>query len=121
MNKKLIEQRDFYGVVGHSKASQEIFRLIEEISDSDATVLNQGDSGTGKELIANAIQQISLRKDKPFIKVKGDGMSLKSVTKIKEYCYEKSHHYIDRYCFVIYDGNYCTGTGNKKNWYAEDV
>jgi len=69
MKKKLIEQSDFYGIVGHSKAMHEIFQLIEEISDSDATVLIQGDSGTGKEMIANAIQETSLRKDKPFVKV----------------------------------------------------
>jgi len=48
---------------------QQIFQLIEEISDSGASVLIQGDSGTGKEMIANAIQATSLRKDKPFIKV----------------------------------------------------
>ncbi len=69
MKKKLIEQSDFYGIVGHSKAMHEIFQLIEEISDSDAAVLLQGESGTGKEMIANAIQETSLRKDKPFVKV----------------------------------------------------
>lgn len=69
MKKKLTEYSDFYGIVGHSKAMHEIFRLIEEISDSDATVLIQGDSGTGKEMIANAIQETSLRKEKPFVKV----------------------------------------------------
>ena len=69
MKRKLTEQSDFYGIVGHSKAMHEIFQLIEEISDSDATVLIQGDSGTGKEMIANAIQETSLRKEKPFVKV----------------------------------------------------
>jgi len=48
---------------------KEIFDLIQEISESDATVLIQGESGTGKELIANAIQVTSLRKDKQFLKV----------------------------------------------------
>ena len=69
MKKKLAEQSDFHGVVGHSKAMHEVFQLIKEISDSDASVLIQGDSGTGKEVIANAIQETSLRKDKPFIKI----------------------------------------------------
>ncbi|RMF59715.1 MAG: PAS domain-containing protein [Calditrichaeota bacterium] len=59
----------FYGVVGHSKAMREIFQLIEEVSDSDASVFIQGESGTGKEMIADAIQKTSLRKDKPYIKV----------------------------------------------------
>jgi transcriptional regulator with PAS, ATPase and Fis domain len=48
---------------------QEIFKLIQEISDSDTTVLVQGESGTGKELIANAIQATSRRKAEAFVKV----------------------------------------------------
>ncbi len=60
---------NFFGIIGHSKAMQEIFKLIMEISESDATVLIVGESGTGKELIANAIQATSSRKDKPFLKV----------------------------------------------------
>ncbi len=60
---------NFFGIIGHSKPMQEIFSLIQEISESDATVLIQGESGTGKELIADAIQATSLRKDKIFLKV----------------------------------------------------
>ena len=56
-------------MVGHSKAMQEIFALIQEISESDATVFIQGESGTGKELVANAIQATSLRKEKQYLKV----------------------------------------------------
>jgi len=56
----------FYGIIGHSKAMQQIFELIKEISESDAAVLVQGESGTGKEMIANAIQATSRRKGKPF-------------------------------------------------------
>ena len=48
---------------------KEIFSLIQEISESNATVLILGESGTGKELIANAIQATSLRKGKQFLKV----------------------------------------------------
>ena len=48
---------------------QEIFELINEISDSDTTVLIQGESGTGKEMVANAVQVTSKRKGKPFVKV----------------------------------------------------
>lgn len=59
----------FYGIIGHSKLMQEIFELIQEISESDAAVLIQGESGTGKELIANAIKATSQRKEKPFVKV----------------------------------------------------
>ncbi len=59
----------FYGIIGHGKPMQEIFELINEISDSDATVLILGKSGTGKEMVANAIQITSKRKGKPFVKV----------------------------------------------------
>jgi transcriptional regulator with PAS, ATPase and Fis domain len=48
---------------------QDIFALITEISDSDAPVFIVGDSGTGKEMIANAVQQTSKRKNKPYIKI----------------------------------------------------
>ncbi len=59
----------YFGIIGHGKAMQDIFRLVQEIADSDATVLIQGESGTGKEMIANAIQITSKRKNKPFVKV----------------------------------------------------
>jgi len=61
--------RSFHGMIGHGKRMQEIFELIDEISDSDASVLIQGESGTGKEMIANAIQQTSQRRDQEFIKI----------------------------------------------------
>lgn len=64
----LYKGTQFHSMIGHSKQMQNIFSLIEEISDSDAPVLIHGESGTGKELIANAIQKTSNRKDKPFIK-----------------------------------------------------
>ena len=66
---KLVQESQFHGIVAHSKSMHEIFQLIEEISDSDASVLIQGESGTGKEMIANAIQATSQRKDQPFIKI----------------------------------------------------
>jgi PAS domain S-box-containing protein len=59
----------FYGMVGKTKAMKEIFKLIKEISDSDASVIVMGETGTGKELVANAIQATSKRKNKKFIKV----------------------------------------------------
>jgi len=60
---------NFLGIVGHGKAMKDIFKLIQEIADSDATVLIQGESGTGKEMVANAIQVTSGRRGKPFVKV----------------------------------------------------
>ncbi len=66
---KLNRSSNFCGIVAHSKSMHEIFQLIEEIADSDASVLIQGESGTGKEMIANAIQALSHRKNGPFVKV----------------------------------------------------
>ena len=69
IRKDISSSGNFFGIIGRGKAMQDIFNLIEEISDSDATVLIQGESGTGKELVANAIQATSKRKSKPFVKV----------------------------------------------------
>ena len=65
----LSKERQFHGIIGKSKSMKEIFELIKEISESDAPVFIQGDSGTGKEMIANAIQKTSTRKDNVFIKL----------------------------------------------------
>jgi transcriptional regulator with PAS, ATPase and Fis domain len=48
---------------------KEIFHLLPKIAKTHSTVLIEGESGTGKELIANAVHQLSLREDKPFIRV----------------------------------------------------
>jgi PAS domain S-box-containing protein len=69
LKKDLSSTSSFYGIIGHGKAMQEIFKLIQEISDSDTAVLIQGESGTGKEMIANAIQATSRRKTEAFVKV----------------------------------------------------
>lgn len=69
LTKDIEKEINFYGIIGKSKQMKDIFSLIEEISDSDASVFIQGASGTGKELIANAIQKTSRRNNKPFIKI----------------------------------------------------
>lgn len=63
------ETEHFYGIIGKSKTMVNIFKLIQEISSSFATVLITGETGVGKELIANAIQKTSRRSDAPFVKV----------------------------------------------------
>jgi two-component system response regulator AtoC len=57
------------GMVGVSPQMQEIFKLIEKVSSSSATVLIQGETGTGKELVAHAIHNQSDRKPKLFVPV----------------------------------------------------
>ncbi|MCF7945441.1 MAG: nif-specific transcriptional activator NifA [Spirochaetia bacterium] len=56
-------------IIGRSQAMQEVFDLIGQVCKSEATVLIRGDSGTGKELVAQEIHYNSFRADKPFVKV----------------------------------------------------
>ncbi len=56
-------------VVGRSKAMLEVYKLIDKVAPTKATVLVTGESGTGKELIARAIHDRSPRRDKPFVSV----------------------------------------------------
>jgi PAS domain S-box-containing protein len=65
----LKDESNFQGMISNSKSMKEIFNLIEQISDSDAPVLITGETGTGKELIANAIQNLSKRNKNKYIKV----------------------------------------------------
>jgi DNA-binding NtrC family response regulator len=56
-------------IIGESEIMQNLFHKLEKISPTDANVLILGENGTGKDLIAEAIYRLSLRKDKPYIKV----------------------------------------------------
>ncbi|MEK6776269.1 MAG: sigma-54 dependent transcriptional regulator [bacterium] len=59
----------YSNIIGKSKGMQEVFELIERVSDGKSTVLIQGKSGTGKELVAKAIHYNGPRKNKPFMAV----------------------------------------------------
>ncbi|MEW5798670.1 MAG: sigma 54-interacting transcriptional regulator [Bacteroidota bacterium] len=59
----------FYGIVGKSEQMKNIFKTIEQIAASDATVLITGETGTGKELIADAIYKTSKRQERTFVKI----------------------------------------------------
>ncbi len=59
----------FPGLIGRSPAMERIFRLVENLEHSEATVLLTGDSGTGKEVLANAIHARSPRRGGPFVAV----------------------------------------------------
>jgi DNA-binding NtrC family response regulator len=59
----------FRDIIGKSQAMMEVFNLIDKVAQTDANVLILGENGTGKELVARAIHQKSLRKDNVFINV----------------------------------------------------
>jgi len=56
-------------LIGESEAMQQIFYKVEKIAPTEANILILGENGTGKDLIAKAIHEQSLRADKPFVKV----------------------------------------------------
>ena len=56
-------------IIGQSRALQEVLRQVEQVAPTDATVLIQGETGTGKELIARAIHRRSRYRDRPLVKV----------------------------------------------------
>ena len=56
-------------LLGDSDAMKEVFLKIKKVAPTDANILILGENGTGKDLIARAIHDNSLRKDKPFVKV----------------------------------------------------
>src|SRR4029453_18641026 len=57
-----------YGIVGQSPALERTLRLIETVATTDAAVLIRGETGTGKELIAGLIHELSGRKRGPLVK-----------------------------------------------------
>ena len=59
--------RGYAGIIGASPAMAELFSLLERVAPSESTVLVQGENGTGKELVARAIHERSLRRDHPFV------------------------------------------------------
>jgi len=62
-------QRSFGGMVGTSKAMQEVFRLAEKVAAYNTTILITGESGTGKELVARGIHLAGKGKCAPFVAV----------------------------------------------------
>jgi DNA-binding NtrC family response regulator len=66
---KVAERSSSSEMLGDSLAMQDIFVKIKKIAPTDANVLILGENGTGKELVAQAIHNQSLRGDKPFVKV----------------------------------------------------
>ncbi|MBQ6269378.1 MAG: sigma-54-dependent Fis family transcriptional regulator [Bacteroidetes bacterium] len=58
-----------YGIIGESNLMQDAISMVEKVAPTDLPVLINGETGTGKEVFANAIHNLSLRKSKPFVSV----------------------------------------------------
>jgi formate hydrogenlyase transcriptional activator len=63
------EPRRFEQIIGNSPALESVLEQVERVAPTDSTVLIQGETGTGKELIARAIHNLSSRCGRPFIKL----------------------------------------------------
>ena len=66
---EVLSEYKFENIVGNSTKMQHIFSLLETVAPSDATILVRGETGTGKELIATAVHNLSRRKNGPYIKL----------------------------------------------------
>ena len=69
LNSQLSEQRELVDLVGHAPCMQKVYERIKRVSNTHATVLINGQSGTGKELAARALHQLSARHLNPFIAI----------------------------------------------------
>jgi formate hydrogenlyase transcriptional activator len=63
------EDRRFEQIIGSSAALESVLEQVERVAPTDSTVLIQGETGTGKELIARAIHNLSSRCGRPFVKI----------------------------------------------------
>lgn len=69
LRKEVSEKYSFPNIIGNHPKMLEIFEIIRRVAQTDTTVLIQGESGTGKDLIAKTIHYNSLRKEKPLITI----------------------------------------------------
>jgi len=63
------DERRFEQVIGNSPALEAVLEQVERVAPTDSTVIIQGETGTGKELIAHAIHNLSLRCGRPFVRL----------------------------------------------------
>ena len=64
-----VEEPELPGMIGSSEVMREVYRLVRMVAKRDTSVLVMGETGTGKELVAEAIHRLSLRAKQPFVVV----------------------------------------------------
>jgi len=64
-----VDERDFEGIIGDSPQLRTLLKELRIVAPTDSAVLILGETGTGKELVARAIHNLGLRRDRPFVKV----------------------------------------------------
>lgn len=69
LRKQLERQYSYEDIIGRSPSMRSLFRILPQVGQSNSTVLIEGDSGTGKELFARAIHNLSLRNKGPFVAI----------------------------------------------------
>lgn len=69
LEKQLDSKHSFQNIIGHSKAIEQVINLAKKVSTTDATVLLNGETGTGKEVFAQAIHQQSSRNKQNFVAI----------------------------------------------------
>ncbi|HPC59986.1 MAG TPA: sigma 54-interacting transcriptional regulator [Verrucomicrobiota bacterium] len=69
LHRELQQQNSFSDIIGRSAAMRQLFEILPQVAESEATVLIEGASGTGKELVARALHNLSRRAKHPFVAV----------------------------------------------------
>ncbi|MDP6505931.1 MAG: sigma 54-interacting transcriptional regulator, partial [Planctomycetota bacterium] len=69
LQEEIKQAHNFEAMVGESQALKQVLQQVEQVATTDATVLILGETGTGKELIARAVHNLSHREDRPLVKV----------------------------------------------------
>jgi PAS domain S-box-containing protein len=91
LRKELTRRLSFQDIISKNKEMQRLFGILEQVSESDATILLEGESGTGKELFAKAIHALSSRKTGPMITI-NCGSLPDTLLESELFGYEKGAH-----------------------------
>lgn len=75
LRRQLAGPTQFHALIGKSSIMRSVYERIRDIATVDASVLIQGETGTGKELVARALHDSSVRKDRPFVAVNCAGLT----------------------------------------------